>query len=235
MAFKSALIKVFSPFRPSLDFDCRQAEETMSAYIDSMSTDEESRHLEDHIAVCSPCRRQLRGYVSLRGFVSGIAVPEVPEDLALEARIRLSHARSDNLFEQLGVRMTNVLRPRTIPALAGVVMTLACFALLLGNIGGALALPADSPESLWAHTQQARAKGPLMLQLSELGLDELTVDLNIDQTGKPLAAIVMNGGVDPKLNEWFRDVVLLADFYPATVRGRPVPSRLILSFVGVKS
>lgn len=216
------------------DFDCRTAEAAMSAYIDSMCSEEESRSLQAHVATCPPCRRQLQGYVSLRSFMGRVPAPQVPSELALETRIRLSHARTDDALGRLGLRISNSLRPRMVPALAGGLAALACFMLLLGTFGAVLRPPDPTDPAMWVLTQ-ARPRGPLMVQLIELGFDDLTLTLNIDQKGRVVGGEFFGGSATPEVDEWLKDVVLLADFYPATVYGRPVPSPLILQFVGVKS
>jgi Putative zinc-finger len=217
------------------DFDCRRAEAVMSAYIDSMCSEEESRRLRAHVASCPPCRRQLQGYVSLRGFMARVPAPEVPPELALETRIRLSHARTDNALGQLGLRVSNSLKPRMVPALAGGLAALACFVVLLGAFGAVLGRPSDPADpAMWALTQ-ARPRGPLMVQLTGLGLDDLTLTLNIDQKGKVAGGEFRAGSATPEVDQWIKDVVLLADFYPATLYGQPVQSPLVLQFVGVKS
>lgn len=230
-----ALKDFLTAFGGSTALDCRQAEQMMSAYIDSMTDEEETRLLEAHTAECVACRRHLQGFISLRRFISGVSAPGVPEDLALETRIRLSHARHRVPLSQLRVHLVNVLKPMTLPALAGILATFVCFAFLSDTFGSAIASKPTREGTLLALTQ-AQAKGQLMNQLRGLGIDDLTVDLNIDRQGKVVAANVLTGTTtDPELDQWLRDVVLLADFYPATIYGRPVPSRLILSFVGVRS
>lgn len=234
-SLKTAVSDVARRLGPSADFDCRTAQAAMSAYIDSMSSDEESRRLQAHVASCPPCRRQLQGYVSLRSFMNRVPAPEVPPELALETRIRLSHARTDDALGQLGLRVSNSLRPRMVPALAGGLAALACFMVLLGTFGAVLGQAPDPADpTTWVLTQ-ARPREPLMLQLTELGLEDLTLTLNIDERGKAVGGEFLAGSATPEVDQWLKDVVLLADFYPATVYGQPVPSPLILQFVGVKS
>jgi len=214
------------------DFDCRQAQERMSAFLDSMTSDEESGLLRAHVACCLPCQRQLQGYVSLRRFIASVQMPDVPKALDLETRIRLSHARTTDFIGELGLRIENMLKPHTVPVVAGVLATVMCFGFLLGSFGASMGRLGPGDAALFLYTQP-RARGPLISQLAELG--DLTVDVNIDQKGKVYAGVILNGPQDPELHQWLRDVLLLGTFDPAMVYGHPVPSRLILSFVGVKS
>jgi hypothetical protein len=216
-------------------FDCRQSEALMSEFIDSMTSDEDARRLSSHIDDCPPCRRQLQGYISLRNFVSGMATPEVPEDLVLETRIRLSHVRSNDPFGQLATRIGNAVRPVTVPAMAGVLATVACFGILLGSFGSSLTGSAIDPsnDTLWVYSGP-RMSDPLLMQIMDLELEELTMDMSIDQQGKAFGDVVLTGTENPELDNWLRDVVLLGRFYPATVYGRPVVARLVHSISVVR-
>ena len=227
------LPKIERLFRGTREFDCHRAEATMSAFIDSMTSDEETQQLEAHVAGCTACRRQLQGYVSLRNFVAGMTGPAVPEDLDLQARIALSHARASDFGLRLRTYLDNILKPHALPALAGVLSTCLMFAFLLGNFGASLAHTPDAVRILW--TTQPRAADPLMLQLAALGLDRVSLDLAIDQEGKAFSTVIRNRPEDPAVDQWLRDVLLLGKFYPATLYGQPVRSRLVMSFVGVKS
>lgn len=216
------------------ELDCEQAQETMSAFIDSMTSQEEAQELEVHVAGCPTCRRQLQGYISLRNFVARVPAPALPADLALEARIRLSHARTDDLRTRLNAQVANVLKPHVLPAAAGVLATCFCFAFLLGSFQASPSRPENDVSLLWIQTQP-RAADPLMLQLAALGLDDVTVDVAIDKKGKAFSTVILNGPDDPLVDQWLKDVLMLGEFRPATIYGRPVPSRLVLSFVGVQS
>lgn len=234
-SLKTAVSDVARKLGHPTDFDCRTAESAMSAYIDSMCSEEESRRLQAHVATCPPCRRQVQGYVSLRSFMARVPAPEVPSDLALEARIRLSHVRTDDALGKLGLRVSNFLKPRMVPALAGGLAALACFMVLLGTFGAVLGQPRDPTDPAMWVLIQARPRGPLMDQLAELGIEDMMLTLNIDQKGKVVGGEFLGGSATPEVDQWLRDFVLLADFYPATVYGQPVPSPLILQFLGVKS
>jgi hypothetical protein len=104
----------------------------MSPFIDSMVTAPEAERLQGHLADCEPCQRQLQSYISLRSLVARIEAPPVPEDMVLETRVLLSHARNTNFLVRLENRLNNVLKPMVVPVLFGVSLTMLLFGVLLG-------------------------------------------------------------------------------------------------------
>src|SRR5262249_6856538 len=115
-------------------FDCRSAQELLSAYIDSMTSTEETLRLEAHMAQCVPCQGQLQSLSALRNMLARVEPAPVPEDLALAARVRLSQARNRNRWTWLDAQLNNVLKPLAMPAFFGVSVTTLCFGVLFGNL-----------------------------------------------------------------------------------------------------
>jgi len=118
-------------FRQRLELDCDAAQVLMSPFIDSMASSEEIDRLQSHLSICEPCRRQLQSFLSIRNLLADVERPAVPEDLVLEARVRLSQERNKNYVAQLKNRLSNSLKPLAIPAICGVSLTMLCFAVLL--------------------------------------------------------------------------------------------------------
>ncbi|HLQ76999.1 MAG TPA: zf-HC2 domain-containing protein, partial [Terriglobia bacterium] len=113
---------------------CSKAQKLMSAYIDSMAEPEESFCLESHLATCEPCRRQLQSYISLRSIMARIEPMRPHEDLALDTRVRLSHARSGSWFDRIESLLINVLKPVAFPAVSAIVLTVLSFSVLFGQV-----------------------------------------------------------------------------------------------------
>jgi anti-sigma factor RsiW len=106
----------------------------MSPFIDSMASPENAERVESHVTACEPCQRQLQSYISMRNLVAGIEAPPLPEDLVLETRVRLSHARNRNFLMRFENRISNLLKPMVVPVLLGTSMTMLLFGTLLGSI-----------------------------------------------------------------------------------------------------
>src|ERR1051326_1420205 len=106
----------------------------MSPFIDSMVTPQQAEGLESHVRHCDPCRRQLQSFISMRSLMARIETPALPEDLVLETRVRLSHARNTNLLVRLENRLNYLLKPMVVPVLLGVSLTMLFFGVLLGSL-----------------------------------------------------------------------------------------------------
>lgn len=61
---------------------CEQVSELLSAYIDGMTSDKETKALEAHLARCANCRRELDDYRLLRGIMREMETPLPPENFS---------------------------------------------------------------------------------------------------------------------------------------------------------
>ena len=99
--------------------DCEAAQELMSPFIDSMATSGEIDKLRAHLSACEPCQRQLQSFISVRSLLARTEQPAVPVDLVLDTRVKLSQERHSNYVERLENRISDVLKPIALPAIAG--------------------------------------------------------------------------------------------------------------------
>jgi len=198
--------------------------------------------LENHLSACEPCHRQLQSFISIRSLLTRIEQPEPPADLVLQTRVRLSQARNKNVFERLENRISNVLKPIAIPAVAGVSLTMLFFGVLFGAMISNTTVMAhdrfggDRVSGLY---KPVRTTNLTMLRFAGSdtnGLDEpLMIETYVGETGRVLDYKIISGPETPQVNRWIREQLTLATFTPATAFGRPVDSKIILSFVAVKS
>ena len=222
--------------------DCSSAQKLMSPFIDSMVTRVEAEDLELHVAVCQPCRRQLQSYKSMRSLLAVIDKPAVPEDMVLETRVKLSKARNKNVFVRLENRLGYWLKPIVVPAFFGVSLTMLFFGILLGSFASdSTVLAQDRPneEPFVGFYEPVRTTDPTMIRFTscdEQDLDEpLTIDTQVGDGGRVLDYEILSGPPTPEVDGWIREMMSLAQFTPATAFGRPVESRIILSFVAVRN
>jgi hypothetical protein len=215
---------------------CSKAIELMSSYIDCMAEREESQILESHLDSCEPCQRQLHSYISLRSLMASVEPVRPPEDLAMDTRVRLSHARSGGLFDRIEALMVNVLKPVVIPAVSGIALTVLSFSVLFGNI--AMNLQAEDP-SLLAMEEPVRITDQTMLSAPGNSgsdwLEPLSVKANVDEVGRVYEIRIIGGSQTPAVNRWVRNLLYTAQFAPATRLGKPINSSTILVFVNVRS
>lgn len=225
------------------NLDCSTAQKLMSPFIDSMTTPQEVEDLELHISICRPCYRQLQSYKSMRSLLARVERPKPPEDLVLATRVKLSHARNRNYIEQLENRMANILGPVAIPAVLGVAMTMLFFGILLGSFASKTVLAQDGisveDQPVFALYKPVRTTEPTMIRFAvndQNTWDEpLMIETHVDRDGRVLEYRIISGPQSPEVNRWIREMLSLAQFTPATAFGKPVDSKIILSFVAVRS
>jgi len=215
---------------------CNKARELMSSYIDCMAEPEESQILESHLDTCEPCQRQLHSYISLRSLMASVEPARPPEDLVMDTRVRLSHARSGGLLDRIEALMVNVLKPVVIPAVSGITLTVLSFSILFGHL--AMNLQAQD-SSLVAMEEPVRTTDQTILSAPGNSGSEwrepVSVKANIDYVGRVYGIRILSGSETPAMKQWIRNLLYTAQFAPATKLGKPINSSTILTFVNVRS
>ena|SRR5437867_536250 len=232
---------------PAAGFDCTSAQELLSPYIDSMTSPEEALHLESHLAECVPCQRQLKSFISLRDLLARLEPAEPPEDLVLDTRVKLSHARSRNYLDWFDTQLNNVLKPLAMPALFGVSLTMLFFGVLFGSLvsNSTVVLAQDLHgdampavyEAVGSSDGNPQWNNPDVASLASTkkSLDgELTIAADISAYGRVIDYSIISGRKSPALDRWIKEVLSLAQFTPATAFGKPVNSTIILAFLDVR-
>src|SRR5215467_157979 len=224
---------------------CKAAQELMSPFIDSMTTAAEVDKLKAHLSACEPCQRQLRSFISVRSLLARSEQPSVPVDLVLDTRVKLSQERHSNYVERLENRISDVLKPIALPAIAGVSLTMLFFGVLLGAmISNTTVMAHDRVSPAESHVsglyKPVRTSNLTMIRFAgsdDLKFDEpLMIETHVGDTGRVLEYKIISGQENsPEVQRFVREQLSLAMFTPATAFGRPVDSKIILSFVAVKS
>jgi hypothetical protein len=212
----------------------------MSPFIDSMVTNEEAARVEHHVSVCEPCQRQLQSYISMRSLVARIEAPPLPEDIVLETRVLLSHARNDNFLVRFENRLNNLLKPLVVPVLLGTCCTMLLFGVLLGSMASQSTVLAEArleEPPIYRLFQPVRTENPNWIRFASNDKQnfDLTIETHVGNEGRVIDYQVLSGPSNPEVNSWIRQVLSLAQFTPATAFGKPVESRMILSFIAVRN
>ena len=222
--------------------ECTSVQKLMSPFIDSMVTAQEAEHVESHVSLCERCHRQLQSYISVRSLVARIETPELPEDLVLETRVRLSHERNKNFLVRLENRLNYVLKPMVVPVLFGVSLTMLLFGVLLGSLASdssTLVQNRLAEEPLFGLYKPVHTTDPNWIRFAsreEQNLDKpLNIETHVGDEGRVIGFEVLSGPQSPEVNGWIRQVLSLMKFTPATAFGKPVESRVILSFIAVRN
>jgi hypothetical protein len=222
--------------------ECSSIQRLMSPFIDSMVTATEAERVESHVAVCQPCQRQLQSYISIRSLVARIEAPPLPEDMVLETRVRLSQARNNNFLNRLENRLSNFLKPLVVPVLLGTSLTMLLFGVLLGSLTSqstVLAQDHFAEPPLYPLFRPVHTANPNWIRFASNGKQDLDapliIDTHVGHEGRVIDYEVLSGPQNPEVTGWIRQILSLAQFTPATAFGKPVESRIILSFVAVRN
>lgn len=221
------------------NLNCSAAQKLMSPFIDSMVKPHEAECLQSHVDRCEPCRRQLQSYISMRSLIARIETPELPEDLVLETRVRLSQERNRNALVRLENRLQYLLKPMVVPFVLGVSLTMLFFGVLLGSLASnstVLAQDRISEEPVFGLFNPVHTTDPNWIRYASGGNQDLqeplTIETYVGNEGRVLDYQVLSGSHVP---ESVRQMLSLAHFTPATQFGRPVESTIILSFILVRN
>jgi hypothetical protein len=177
----------------------------------------------------------------MRGLIARIDRPPLPEDMVLETRVRLSHARNNNFLVRLENRLNYILRPMIMPVLLGVSLTMLLFGVLLGSLASSSTVLAQdrlTEEPVFALYKPVHTTDPNWIHFAneKHHWDEpLTIETQIGDEGRVIDYQVLSGPENPEVTSWIRQVVSLMKFTPATAFGKPVESKVILSFVAVRN
>lgn len=222
--------------------ECETVQLNLSAFIDSMADAEQSAMVDRHVSECEACRRQLQSFISVRNLLCRTHEPEVPQDLALEVRVRLSRERNPNHWVRLETRLANMVKPLAIPAVSGIMLTVFFFGVILGGLlpGSTVMATVRRSEAPMSNLYNpVRTTDPTMMRFAvsdNRSLDEpLMIETDIDPNGKAFDFRIISGPQSPEINRWVKELLYFAEFRPATAFGRPVDSKIILSFVAVRS
>jgi hypothetical protein len=224
------------------EVDCARAQGLMSPYIDSMATPREGECLELHLSACRPCQRQLQSLISMRGLLARMEKPGLPQDLMLEARVRLSRERNRNILVKLETRLSNLLKPIALPAVFGASLTMLFFGILLGCFASnetALAQTRINDEPVFSLYKPVHTTDQTMIRFAasdnQTWDEPLMIETDVGNDGRVTDYRIISGPQNDEVNRWIREVLSLAQFTPAIAFGEPVESKIILSFVAVRS
>ena len=220
--------------------ECYPVQKLMSPFIDSMVSATEADRVESHVAVCEPCQRQLQSYISMRSLVARVEAPALPEDMVLETRVRLSQVRNDNFMVRLENRLNNAFKPLVVPVVLGTCMTMLLFGVLLGSLASqstVLAQDRFTEPPVYGLFQPVRTENPNWIRFASKNKQDfdLTIETHVGHEGRVIDFQVLSGPQSPEVNSWIRQVLSLAQFAPATAFGKPVDSKIILSFIAVRN
>jgi len=211
---------------------CQQAKSMLSAYLDGAVTGKQMFSLGRHIQDCVPCEWEYESLRRTQELLAKIGRAKAPEDLSLKLRLAISResARTrQSYFGNTMFRLENSLRGFMVPATAGLVATIAIFALLMGFITPVQADTSDVP--LLISTKPELQQSSFGMTLGAISEDSLVIEAYVDANGRVQDYRILS---DPdKLQDLphpVKNMLIFTTFRPATWMGTPRPGTAILSF-----
>jgi hypothetical protein len=154
-----------------------------------------------------------------------------------------AQARNTNHWEQFENRIAIIFKPIAVPAILGVSLTMLFFGVLLGSLASQATVMASdrvSEAPVYALYKPVRTTGPTMMRFAgsekkDLQHEPVMIETQVSDDGKVLGYEIISGQATPEITRWVREMLSVAKFTPATAFGKPVVSKIILSFVAVRS
>jgi hypothetical protein len=211
---------------------CNQSQALFSSYLDGAVSGVEMHEVSEHLRDCATCRDEYRMLESTRVLVSSLGSRQAPPDLAFKIRIALSSERSHGwrqFLEGQMVRWQHGFRTFMLPATAGVVTAIFFFGALMGFlVAPPVSASADDVPTVLYTPPVLESPPPII----ELNLDSpIMIETDVDASGRVQNYRVISGRDDAQIHEELNRALLMIVFTPAQSFGRPVPGKVVFSFV----
>ena len=204
---------------------CVEIRRHFSDYLDGRCAPETVRSILKHLRSCAACQAEWDCCQSVREDFRSLPRQQVPPELALRLRVRLSQQLHRNLFSRLAVHLENALRPLLLPGTAGVLTAIICFGLIMGWQTIPVTNDPDVPLRFWT-PPRLRELAPINFSTDE---QSVVVVTHIDAGGRVLGYKVLSGQDSPELMQRLDRVIYFSLFEPATMFGKPTDGSLVLS------
>jgi hypothetical protein len=204
---------------------CVEIRNHFSDYLDGLCDPQALKSIRFHLDYCGSCRRELEAWETVQTDLRGLPRRQVPDELALRLRVRVSRALHRNVLERLRVWMDNVLQPMLLPASGGVLSALVCFCLILGSLVVPVTNTPDVPLA-FVTPPRVRELAPFDFNTGDA---PVVVAARIDAGGRAMGYRVISGESSPELIYQLDRVIYFSNFQPATWFGRPTDGQVVLS------
>jgi hypothetical protein len=204
---------------------CVEIRNHFSDYLDGLCDPQALKSIRFHLDHCGSCRRELEAWETVQADLRGLPRFQVPDELALRLRVRVSRALHRNLLERLRVWTDNVLQPMLLPASGGVLAAIVCFCLIMGSLVVPVTNTPDVPLA-FVTPPRVRELAPFDFNTGDA---PVVVAARIDAGGRVMGYRVLSGESSPELIYQLDRVIYFSNFQPATWFGRPTDGQVVLS------
>lgn len=212
---------------------CPEAQQLMSAYLDSEVVRSQRAALQAHLESCVACSRRYRAMQRTHTIITALGRKPAPPELALELRVAISREAANarrRRWEMLRVRWENAFNALMVPATGGLVTTVLTFGLLINLLmPGQVPSASDVPTTFYTPPQLQTS--PFEVAIDSSRTQPLIVEAVVGPDGRVQDYRVLSGGEDDRavLSE-LKNMLIFATFRPATSFGRPTVGRAVLAF-----
>jgi hypothetical protein len=217
--------------------NCQEYKERI---LDSIEGDrDELQALQVHFANCPSCRRDYEELLQVKRWMQTLPHHSAPRELGLAIRAEYSRRASFSFSDRFWMRIENLFRPMAIPVVAGVLVAVLCFSVMLSSLWMTPALPnAPGDVQLSIHTSP-RSRPNSFLPIATEGNNSLPdepilVETSVDPHGRVYDFKILSGPDSPPVVKSLERVLYFTVFDPATSFGRPTGGKAILSFRTVR-
>ena len=204
---------------------CVEIRSHYSDYLDGLCDPQVLKSIRFHLRYCGSCRQELEGWETMQADLCGLSRCQVPPELALRLRVRVSQGLHERLLERLRVWMDNVLQPMLLPASGGVLAAIVFFCLIMGSLVVPVTSTPDVPLAL-VTPPRVRELAPFDFNTGDAPVVVVT---RIDAGGRAMGYRVLSGESSPELIHQLDRVIYFSHFQPATWFGRPTDGQVVLS------
>lgn len=205
---------------------CGQIRNSFSEYLDGILEAEGARVVRFHLESCPACRREFDELEANQDDLRGARRRQVPSEVALRLRVRMSQELHRNLLGRWRVRFDNFFRPVLLPSLGGVLTAIICVGLMMGEGVPPVSNTPDVPTDL-ATPPQVQQLAPVTFNTDDHPLVLVTY---VDANGRVTSYKVLSGQNSPKLMQQLDEMLYFSIFRPATTFGQPTNGKVVLSF-----
>jgi hypothetical protein len=205
---------------------CSEIRASFSDYLDGLLESEPTKVVRFHLEGCGACRREFAAWESIQEGIRTAPRRQVPSDLALRLRVKMSQELHRNLLGRWAVRFENFFRPVLLPSLGGVLVAIICVGLMMGEGVPPVSNTPDVPTEL-ATPPQVQQLAPVTLNTDDRPLVLVTY---VNANGRVTSYSVLSGQSSPKLRQQLDEMLYFSIFRPATTFGQPTSGRVVLSF-----
>jgi len=205
---------------------CGEIRKHFDDYLDGESSRERFRDVQYHLGHCAACGAELDRRGMMKSDLRSLPRRQAPPWVALRSRVLVSQELHRNLLGRLLVRLQNGLKPRLLPAMAGVCSAIICLGLFMTSGVVPITNIPDVPVSLTT-PPRVRVLAPIDLNAGDQAVVVVT---RIDADGRVISYQLLSGQPSPELMHRLDRMMYFSLFQPATLFGRPTNGQMVLSF-----